>query len=293
MRALVGDCGGTFCRFGIVENGELKPIGRFKNSDYPSLPALISSLQLNCDTLALAIAGPDNRERIEFTNCPFIADKKQLEVLGFSKVFLMNDFVPLSIALAAPENLTLTSINGSFQAGHRLIIGAGTGLGVGALIKAGDKYIPIATESGHSDYKTTLPIKGKVCAETLLSGQGFVRIYEAIGGKSGHTPETLVESLIHDSKAIEAAEIFWDIFAEITGNLALIFLPHGGVFITGGMGMRLKNHLNRERFMTIFIDKPPYQTLLSKMPILFIETPDPAFIGLLSMINTPDKFILQ
>ena len=57
--------------------------------------------------------------------------------------------------------------------------------------------------------------------------------------------------------------------------------------------MRLKNHLNPARFMAIFTNKPPYQTLLLQMPILFIETPDPAFIGLLSVITTPEKFILQ
>lgn len=293
MRALIGDCGGTFCRFALVENSVLTPLGRYKNADYPSLSALILSLQLKCETLALAIAGPDNRERIEFTNCPFIADKRELEALGFSKVLLMNDFVPLSLALAAPENLALTPINGQVAKGHRLVIGAGTGLGVGALMQAGDKFMPIATETGHSDYKTALPLKGHICVETLLSGQGFVRIYTAIGGKGNHTPETLVESLVSDMKAVEAAEIFWDIFAEITGNLALIFLPHGGIFITGGMGMRLKNHLNQERFMAKFTDKPPYQTFLSQIPIMFIENTDPAFTGLLSVIATPEKFILQ
>jgi glucokinase len=290
MRALIGDCGGTFSRFALVENDAITPIGRFRNAEFTSLAALIKSLRIKADILALAIAGPDNRVEITFTNCHFTANAAELQALGFDKVLLMNDFVPLSLSLAAPEKLDLTAINAHVKLGNRLIIGPGTGLGVGALISVGDKFMPIATETGHIDFSTPLRIEGHICAETILSGVGFTKIYKAMGGSS-LTPENLVAQLPHDLLAQEAARVFFDHLARLAGDLALIFLPHGGIFITGGMADRLINYLEPTRFMAHFTRKPPYENLLRTMPIMHIKTPDPAFLGLKALVTSSNKFV--
>jgi glucokinase len=311
MSALIADCGGTFSRFAWLSEGVIYPLVKLRNAEFAHFKAVVAAALALCPTppnhAALAISGTDNRENISFTNNGFYASRQELMQLGLAQVNLMNDFVPLSLALANLEALKLQFLdNRPHQQGHRLVVGVGTGIGVGALLQVGDKYHALPSEGGHVYFEGVSPLEKEVIKhiaapityiETLLSGEGFLRIYTAICAIEGHknggdyTSESLVASLAVNPQAQQAARLFWDILARACDNFALTFLTHGGVYLTGGMCERLKDYLNPARFRAIFTQKPHYHTLLDKMPIGLIGAPDPAFLGLQAFIEKRTQFI--
>lgn len=300
MIALIGDCGGTFSRFARLEGGAISPLVKIRNSEFESFNAVVQSLNITCPLATFAIAGAHDKRHIAFTNNEFIADASELEALGFGEVILMNDFVPLSLSLANLQSLGVRFLDDvSELPGNRLILGAGTGLGVGALMQAGDKFMPIATEGGHMSFGAQTPLEQAlwqsvsepICIETFLSGQGLSRIYKFLTGVES-SPEELVLRLKQDDSAMKSAGIFWQILARYASDLALFTLAKGGVYLTGGMCERLIDALNPQEFRATFIDKSPYQSLLQVIPLGFVQTKDPAFTGLKAFIEERERFIV-
>jgi glucokinase len=62
-------------------------------------------------------------------------------------------------------------------------------------------------------------------------------------------------------------ELFVDILAAEAGNLALKVLSTGGLYIGGGMPLRVLPLLQRPRFLESFVNKGRFAPLLTKMPV--------------------------
>jgi glucokinase len=310
MSSLIADCGGTFSRFAWLEKGELKPLIKLRNDQFQSFQEIVSHALTLCPQkplkAALAVSGAHNGEYIKFTNNPLYASRQELLTLGFENVHLMNDFVPLSLSLAKLEDLYLTFFDEILaKNGHRLVVGVGTGIGIGVLLQHKNHFTPLATEGGHVYFSPVSEVEKElvqtlkdplVYIETFLSGQGFVTLYNSLCMIEGqtrlpdHSPETLVAALPHDAVAQKAARLFWVLLARACDNFALSYLSHGGLYLTGGMCVRLKAYLNPVEFRAVFTQKPQYQELLRKMPIALIGAQDPAFLGLKLFLEEPELF---
>ena len=84
-----------------------------------------------------------------------------------------------------------------------------------------------------------MPAKGRLTAETLLSGAGLVRIARALAAARGSAiewslPAEVLENRLMDEVASEAVKQFTRLLGRFAGDLSLLFAATGGVFVAGG-----------------------------------------------------------
>ncbi|HEY9642107.1 MAG TPA: glucokinase [Coleofasciculaceae cyanobacterium] len=153
-----------------------------------------------------SIAGPVVNNTCNLTNLSWLLDGTQLQQdLGIEKISLINDFVAVGYGIAGlePSDLCLLQ-TGEVQADAPIaVIGAGTGLGQGFLIRQADgSYRVYATEGGHTDFAPRNELEfqllkylrdkmnlTRVSVERVVSGMGIVAIYQFLRDR-----QTITES---------------------------------------------------------------------------------------------------
>lgn len=154
------------------------------------------------DFCCVSGAGPVQAdETIQLTNAPWSISASELNAMLGVPVRLINDFTALSYAVTLldykneAEITRLPHLDGSLGEpadGLMLIVGAGTGLGVGFVDRHGKSVIAYPSEGGHSE----LPCFDELShdfhewlskrygypagAELAISGQGIANIFEFI-----------------------------------------------------------------------------------------------------------------
>jgi glucokinase len=306
-RALLADIGGTNARFALLYGGQIGPVEHTKVADYATVADAIAAFLTrhagrgSTDAAILDVAGPIENNRVTLTNSRWTIDADDLQKsFGFSSVHLLNDFEALAWALPALGAADLFSIGGqpSMSGAPMLVVGPGTGFGVGCLVPRGATSFAIVTEAGHA----TLPAAsereariidhlrqrfGHVSIERALSGPGLETLYEALAGVDGvQTPNrdaaSITEAAIDGSCGVSQAALdtFCSLLGTVCGNLALTFGAHGGVYIAGGIVPRFLDHLARSNFRKRFESKGRFEAYLRDIPVSVIIRPDVSFIGL-------------
>jgi glucokinase len=212
---LVGDVGGTKTLLRLVEmpTGETATVASqqknicealYTSQEYPDLVPMVQEFfakateelgETPTPTKAcFAIAGPVVGNTSVLTNLAWSLTTERLEQeLGIPDVSLINDFAAVGyglLSLTADDILTLQAGRPQLKA-PIAVIGAGTGLGQGFLIRLSDHYHVYATEGGHADFAPRTDIEFKllqyfhrqyhldrVSVERVVSGQGITAIYQ-------------------------------------------------------------------------------------------------------------------
>jgi glucokinase len=83
----------------------------------------------------------------------------------------------------------------------------------------------------------------------------------------------IMEGLAHnaDPRAVEAAQIFTRILGTVAGNLSLIQLPFGGVFLVGGVARAIAPYLTQFGFGDAFRDKGRFAGFMGNFSVSVIE----------------------
>jgi glucokinase len=307
---LLADLGGTNARFALHEGGRLGRIVRLPVAEHASLPAAISAFLAaegagrRIGRAVLAIAGPVENGRADFTNTDWVADSDELaQRFGFASVRLINDFAAQAWALPDLAAADLRPLGGgrAVAGAPMAVLGPGTGLGVAALVPAAGGAVAVATEGGH----VTLPGTsarddaiiailrqrfGHVSAECVLSGPGLVNLHAAIATLDGavHTPRSAADitaaALAGTCPVCRAAlDTFCAMLGTVAGNLALSFGARGGVFVAGGIAPRIVDHLAGSAFRARFEAKGRFGDYLAAIPVHVVLHSDPAFVGLAAL----------
>jgi glucokinase len=315
---LVGDIGGTNARFALLADAssEPQPFPIVPTSAKPTLEdaiehALSTSGAARPRSALLAVAGPVDGDEFALTNFPWlIRPRVMIERFGLEEVVILNDFEAQALAAAAlgPDHLMPIGGGRADPDASRVILGPGTGLGVAGLVRALGRWIPVAGEGGHVDvgprtpreyeiFPHIEPIEGRISAEQILCGRGLVNLYRAVvaarGGKPALStpPEvTAAAEARSDADAVEALDLFVTCLGRVAGDLALVFMSRGGVFITGGIGQKIAWALQRPAFRAAFEDKAPHGAHLRQMPIYVITHPLAAIAGLSAFACNPERF---
>ena len=74
------------------------------------------------------------------------------------------------------------------------------------------------------------------------------------------------------------------------GDLALVFMSRGGVFLTGGIAPKILPALKAGNFRAAFEDKAPHSALMRTMPVYVVTQPLAALAGLAAFARTPSLF---
>ena len=182
------------------------------------------------------------------------------------------------------------------EGASRAVLGPGTGLGVAGLVRARRMWIPVAGEGGHIDLGPRTArdleiwphldrIEGRVSAEEVLSGRGLVNLYKAIctadGKERRHAdPADVTEAAARgEAEALEAVRLFATCLGRVAGDLALIFMARGGVYIAGGIVPRFLPFLRASGFRERFLAKGRFAAYLEPVSVQVVTHPNPGLLG--------------
>lgn len=122
------------------------------------------------------------------------------------------------------------------------------------------------------------PNGGYVPFEHIVSGPGLHTIYAIVCTLWGEppkltTPEAVTAAALacSDVQAVEAVDIFCAALGSFTGNLAMVFMATGGVYLAGGFLSSIYELLKRSAFEERFLHGRSASALLSQVPVWVTE----------------------
>ncbi|MBV8035774.1 glucokinase [Roseateles sp.] len=304
---LVADVGGTNARFGTVagpgapvEDVRVLPVAghagpaaaarAYLDGQAPGSPRPRSA--------AFALATALDGDRIDLTNGAWSFSRAGTqEELGLQTLLCLNDFEAqaLSLPRLRPDQLRAWGAPppaaGEVAVGTVLaVIGPGTGLGVGGVVRAPGCWLALPGEGGHAtlapadDFEAAVLNQARrdfvhVSAERFLSGIGLPVLCRAVATVLGEgedvgvlsTEQIVALGLAGESPTCaRALDTFCAMLGGFAGNVALTLGSRGGVFIGGGIVPRLGERFFRSEFRHRFEAKGRFQSFLAGIPTVLI-----------------------
>lgn len=317
---LVGDIGGTNARFALVESpsANARNFPSVQTADFANIDDAIKAAVLDTGarpvTLILAIAGPVAGDEIPMTNCPWVIRPRAIiRDLGFREIMVLNDFEAQALAVVALGKEHMHQVGGGtpVESAARVVLGPGTGLGVAGLVQHQGAWIPVPGEGGHMDLGPRSPrdfeifphiekIEGRISGEQMLCGRGLVNCYRAVAKANGDAPALDRPSQVTaaaldgtDKNAVEALDLFVTCLGRTAGDLALVFMAKGGVYLTGGIAQKVVPALTSGSFRAAFDDKAPHSKWISNVPVFVMTHPLAAVEGLAEFARHPARFGIE
>ena len=312
---LVADIGGSNARFGWLD-GPGQAVARVHQLPVPGFAGPAEAARSYLDALqavlgtayraprhaAFAVATAVAGDRIAFTNSHWDFSCSQVQAaLGLRSLLMLNDFESLALSLpclgepqlrrtAAPPAAPPTLAEGSVLA----VVGPGTGLGVGAVVRTAAGWVALPGEGGHATLAPADDLESAVLAqvrrqyahvsaERLLSGIGLPVLHQALGAVQGAAPAPLTAAQIVDAGSAAAngrdalcsqtLDLFCALLGGFAGNVALTLGARGGLFIGGGIAPRFADRFLASAFRERFEAKGRFRGYLAAIPTaLIIDT---------------------
>ncbi|MBI4290267.1 MAG: glucokinase [Betaproteobacteria bacterium] len=308
---IAGDIGATKTLLQLVEFGggrrRLAFERRYADAEYSDFHSLMSAFLDQArasgvdasplEIAVLGIAAPVGGERVRLTNRDWVIDAEALShAFGIKQVRLVNDFVAAArgIELLEPRDFVTLQEGEPDEKAPRVVLGAGSGLGVAYLIRSGERYQVVAGEGGNAGFAPATPLQaqlwlalhertGHVCIEQVVSGAGLVAIYDFLR-EQGAAPESpqLSRAFATEDRAAAitafamdkgdplanaALDFFIDAYGATAGDHALALLARGGVFVAGGIAPRIIARIQDGRFIASFRAKGRFAGLMAGIPV--------------------------
>ncbi|MBS0298337.1 MAG: glucokinase [Proteobacteria bacterium] len=253
-----------------------------------------------------AVAGPIAVQQATLTNLPWrISSADIAHEFSIATVKLINDFEAVALAIEDLPCGDLITLQTGQPHAHamRVVLGAGTGMGVAWLAWINGRYFALPTEAGHIDFAPLTPLQtgllewlqqrfDHVSVERLLSGSGLTNIFKflqthttasdlpaiELAEDSGAAIAALVQNQKHPV-ALQALELFTEIYGAYAGNLALAGLCRGGVYVAGGIAPKMIDTLRAGSFMRAFRAKGRFSALLHEIPVHVVTNPAIGLLG--------------
>jgi glucokinase len=316
--SLIADVGATNARFAVVSpEGGLQRPRVLACEDYSTIHGaiavyLVEELPLTdvrrLETAALAIAGPVTGDRVALTNHPWSFSIDELRgALEVEHLHVVNDFAAVAAAmphLEADERAQIGDGEPLFDAPIG-VLGPGSGLGVGGLIKTATGWLPLPGEGGHATMAAANARESAVLdrmrarydhvsAERVLSGPGLIDLHNTLAELDGvpavaYTAAQITDPAVceDDRHCREAVEIFCAMLGTVAGNLALTLGARGGVYVAGGIVPKLGARFGASAFRERFEAKGRLRPYLAQIPTYVVTHPFPAFLGLAALLTRP------
>lgn len=302
--AVVADIGGTNTRVALAHGGVVAPdtIRRYRNAENAGLETVLRHYldeQTARPTAAcVAMAGPVRDGVGKLTNLDWTVDKHSVgDATGASTVAVLNDLQAQGHALDALAADVLTPVMpGQPASAHaaKLVVGVGTGLNAAPVYRLGGQTLVPPSETGHVSLRARtedeLRLRDWVAAkhpmpgfEDVLSGRGFERIHaflcEQDGAGAPLSASEIMAAQDSDPRARRAIELFTRLLGSYVGDLTLITLPFGGVYLCGGVTQHFAPHLASRAFTEAFCDKGRFSEFMRQFPIHIVTDDYAALTG--------------
>ncbi|MBK7059871.1 MAG: glucokinase [Rubrivivax sp.] len=258
----------------------------------------------------LAVATAVTGDQVNFTNSHWSFSRLALcQSLGLARPAVVNDFEALALALpqltpaqwrrhAQPAwPTTAHAATGTVLA----VLGPGTGLGVGAVLKTPVGWQAIAGEGGHATLAAGDALEAEligivrrqhphVSAERLLSGTGLPLLHAALAEVNGWPQleigealdaKTIVAQALADdrSAAAQTLDLFCAMLGSFAGDVVLTLGARGGLYIGGGVVPRFADRFFASAFRQRFQAKGRFHDYLAGVPSALITDTRAALNG--------------
>ena len=296
---LAGDIGGTKALLALFDAQGARFERRYACGEFASFAALLERFRLEArDALgaapriaraSLGVAGPVAGNRVRMTNLDWEIDARDL---GIARTRLLNDFEASAHALHGLEDGDLATLQpGAPRArAPRLLIGAGTGLGVAIILGRGRRLRVVAGEGGHAAFAPADELQeallkhlrrdfGRVELEHVVSGAGLARIHRFLretGQGAEHAalvaddPAAAISRAAlegNDPLALAALDLFIACYGAAAGDYALAVLARGGVYVAGGIAPHILGRLRAGGFAAAFNAKAAFAGAARACPL--------------------------
>jgi glucokinase len=312
---LLADLGGTNVRFALADTDLTAPlltdsVRRYRVTDFDTLAEAIrqyfGDTGFSARYAIIAAAGRiADGETVQITNNPWAVSAQQLRnKLGMNSVRLVNDFAAQSMAvtLLTPKDLVAVGAPalprlGSHASQTFVVMGPGTGLGVGGLLLRDGSCSVLESEGGHAGFAahTAEDVEilhrlnqrfGRVSNERMICGNGLVNLYLALADIAGQpveelTPENITARAVsgEDPLCVRTVETLAGIFGSVAGDLVLTMGGWDGVYLTGGVLPSLLPWLQHGGFRERFEAKGRFRDTMEQVPTVAITHPEPGLLG--------------
>ncbi|MGH6869645.1 MAG: glucokinase, partial [Methylocella sp.] len=141
---------------------------------------------------------------------------------------------------------------------------------------------------------------GRVCAETILSGPGLMRLHRArcmaAGEEAAESSEIVLIERAHaqpDGEEAATLRLCWALTARFAGDLALAFLAKGGVAFSGGILPRIVEFCEPADFRHAFENKAPYGEMMRAIGTRLVISEDAVLAGMAAIANAPQNYAID
>jgi len=306
-KILAGDVGATkvFLQAYDTSSQALLAQARYVSDNFLSLIDLIQSFQQQFElpqfsTACFGLPGPVSQCEAKLTNLPWWVKAHQIEEsCHIDTVVLLNDFYTAALGVSELNEDDLLCLQPGIPNpfSNRLVVGAGSGLGVAPVKNCAGQFIPQSSEGGHIDFA---PVNERQIAilnwcrqkwshvsyERLLSGEGLETLYFFFSiQEHGHGRRGLKAPLIHQAAldgertANLALDMFVEIYGAYIGNLALIWESNAGVYIAGGIAPKISDWMTKPIFINAFLNKGRMRGLLEDTPVYLVLNEKVGLLG--------------
>lgn len=287
---LCGDIGGTKVLLGLLDDsGDIVSQRRLASAEFSTFEALLAEfLRGNASVLdggCLALAGPvaDDGRSAKITNLPWVIDAAALErefAIAPGSLRLVNDFAgaAMGVTVAGPEDLVTLQAGAPDATGVKLVVGAGTGMGMAVLIPEGGSFRVLPSEGGHVGFAPADEAQtriwsalreehGRVTCERVISGPGLAAIHRVLAGERLEPAAVSERALAGDAGALRSVEVFLSAYGAFAGDMAMAVMARGGVYLAGGIAAKLLPLLRSGTFLTAFNAKAEHAQLVARMAV--------------------------
>ncbi|MDG4811743.1 glucokinase [Hydrogenovibrio sp. 3SP14C1] len=304
---LAGDVGATKVLLQAFHQGESRLFAekRYLSADFFSLTLLVQHFQneFNLPSFATAcfgVPGPVVGRQVQLTNLPWMIRADELEqTCQIGRVEIINDFYAAALGVDELTDSDLICLQtGEYDhSGNRLVVGAGSGLGVAPVKNCQNEFIPQPSEGGHMDFAPLNEHQVKILSwlhqkwshvsyERLLSGEGLETLYFFYNIQShGHGKKTITavqiyqEAMNGEKIACQTLDTFVQVYGAFIGNAALIWEAKAGIFIAGGIAPKIKDWILKPLFMEAFLSKGRMRKVVEKLPIYLVMNERVGLLG--------------
>jgi len=306
---LLADIGGTYARFTLeTAPGQFEHAASLRCADHADFHAAVSTYRSQLPPAlaqavvhaAVAIANPVEGDAVRMTNYHWQFSIEQMrQRLALQTLVVVNDFTALAMALPRLAPSQRRAVGGGLARERSVVgvLGAGSGLGVSGLIPAGEGWVALGTEGGHTSFSPRdereiailrygMRQYPHLSHERLLSGPGLALIHRALRDRAGLPPEPLAAPEITrralaglDPLCTETLDAFCAVLGTVAGNLAVTLGALGGIYIGGGIVPRLGAYFDRSPFRARFEDKGRFSSYTQGIPTYVITAEHATYTG--------------
>jgi len=317
--AILADVGGTNTRVAVARGGRLDraSLRRFANHDFARLTDVLAAFRAALPAgseapagACVAVAGPVRNGVGRLTNIDWEIDGADLaRATGAERVAVLNDLEAHGHALGrvAPQDLRPLLPGAPAPAlASELVIGIGTGFnaapvhhraGARRLVapsECGQASLPVTSGEGLRLARALVAAEGHATVEAALSGRGLARLHAFAGSEAGGAPAAPLTAAAvmagiaaGEPVAVAAGRLFVRLLGQVAGDLALVHLPFGGIWLAGGVARAFAPHLLGFGLAAAFRDKGRFAPFMDAFAVTLIADDFAALEGCAAFLDHP------